>query len=769
MLCFIAVSYAVALMLPWPWALAAGVACGVRLRTRRFEIGTGVCCVLAAALGACDRPAPAAPSRSEPATLRGWIASRPERAGSRWRALLALEAEPERLALWSRRQPPPYGTRVRATGVRRAAHPARHFHARGESATLAASGAAAFLDVETFEVLPGTRGATARRTVLEPLRTAVQRAFVLHLAPREAALLAALVIGIRDDVDAATQDSWRALGLAHILSISGMHVALVAGALLGWLGAPRTPSRALGLIAGIWIYAGLGGLGPTVLRAACMATWAAIAVCLGRPPKSVVGLGIAALGLALLAPERRHDLGFQLSCLATAGLLVWASPLVHFGQRFSPRGRAGKVCSAAMVACGAGIAAQLATLPLQLAHFGMVSWAAPILNLIAVPLTDAALGLGLVAAPISTVSAACGRSLCLMAGGLLHVALRLTDAAYAAVGGCVWLPVDAVAIGCATLLSASLLAAGIALARPAGRFTLLLGLVAAGACSVLVVRALHPAAPVWQLEAIDVGQGDALLLRVGASAWLVDAGDRRPVDRGARVVLPHLRRAGVRRLRGLVLSHPHADHIGGAPSLLAAIAVDTVYIAAISRSDSAYAAFAAASSRVPVRALLPGARLAIAAEYHAEVLWPDSTALAAGTNDRSLVLQLHGGGYPEVFFLGDLEREGEAGLLHRVTAAAAERRAACVVLKVGHHGSGTSSSAALLDHVRPDIGLISVGQGNRYGHPSARTLAALDSIGCRVLRTDRGGAIRLVVRGATLWIERPAVPASVAGSLAPPG
>ena len=768
MLLSIAISYALALLLPWPGALAAGLGCGVRFRPRRFEVGAAACGVLAAAVGACDRMAPTTPATTERATFQGWIASRPERAGSRWRALLALESEAERLVVWSRWQPPPYGTQVRATGVRRAAHPARHFHARGESAALAASGAGAFLEVERFAVLPGTRGATARRAVLEPLRTAAQAAFARHLAPRECALLAALVVGIRDDVDAATQDSWRALGLAHILSISGMHVALVAGALLGWLGSPRRPSRALVLIAGIWIYAGLGGLGPTVLRAACMATWAAIAVCLGRTPRSVVGLGVAALGLALLAPERRHDLGFQLSCLATVGLVVWASPLLHVGQALSRRGRVGKLGGAAIVVCGAGIAAQLATLPLQLAHFGMVSWAAPLLNLIAVPLTDAALGLGLLAAPILTVNAACGRALTLIAGGLLHLTLRLTDAAHAALGGCVWLPVDSITIGCATMLSAALLAAGIALARPTPRFAWLYAIVAVAACGALTVRALHPAAPLWQLEAIDVGQGDALLLRVGSSAWLVDAGDRRPVDHGARVVLPHLRRAGVRRLRGLVLSHPHSDHIGGVPSLLAAIAVDTIYVAAVSRSDSAYTAFAAAASHVPMRALLPGARLRIAAQVDAEVLWPDSTAVAAGTNDRSLVLQVRGEGFPELFFLGDLEREGEAGLLHRVAAARAPR-AACVVLKVGHHGSDTSSSPALLDHVRPDVAVISVGQGNRYGHPSRRTIAALDSIGCRVLRTDRGGAIRLVVRGTTLWIERPATSPSVAGSLLRPG
>ena len=769
MLIGIAVAYAAALFLPWPWALACSALVAVRRRTRRFDLGRWLPCVVAIVLGAIDRIPPQRFDAAANTSLCGWIASRPERSGTRWRALLALDRTPRRrLVLWSRSAPPPYGTCVRVQGVLRPPHPARHFHARGEALGLAASGAAAIVDVQRFELLPGVRGTTARRAVLEPLRSSVQRAYATHLAPREAALLAALVVGIRDDVDARTQDSWRELGLAHILSISGMHVALVAGALLGWLGVPRTLPRVLILLAGIWLYAGLGGLGPTVLRAACMATWAAVATWLGRAPRGVVGLGIAALALAMQAPERRFDLGFQLSCLATFGLVVWASPLVHVRRSLAGRGRTGTWSGALVVACGASIAAQIATLPLQLAQFGMVSWAAPILNLIAVPLTDAALGLGLVAAPLFGVSAWCGRGLALAAGGLLHLALRLTDAAHAAIGGCVWLPVDAFTVAVATVLSVTLLGAGLALAKPLRRLAHALLAMTVLCCATLAVRALHPSEPAWQFEALDVGQGDALLLRVRSRAWLVDAGDRRPADRGARVVLPHLRRAGVRRLHGLVLSHPHADHIGGAISILGAMPVDTLYVASISVADSAYAAIAAAAPQVPVRALRAGARLALGHDYVADVLWPDAAIAAAfATNDRSLVLRAHGGALPEVLLLGDLERAGEGELLRREVLCGPPT--GFLVLKVGHHGSDTSTSTALLARLQPDVGVVSVGKGNRYGHPAVTTLDALVAMHCTVLRTDRGGAIRIVLRGATLWIERPDAPARIAGSLARPG
>jgi competence protein ComEC len=267
-----------------------------------------VAAVLAILLGTIDRtPPPRIDAVKHVAA--GWIASRrnaAERAGVRCSNRTTLPAA----GVWC---VPPRRLmgRVRVHGAVRAPHSARHFHARRSPRRRRVARRdrrrAALRD------RGGSRSATARRAVLEPLRSSIQRAYATHLAAREAALLAALVVGIRDDVDATTQDSWRELGLAHILSISGMHVALVAGALLAWLGAPRTLSRVSVLLAGIWLYAGLGGLGPTVLRAACMATWAAVAVW-SVAPRGVVGLGVAALALTLQTPERRYDLGFQLSC-----------------------------------------------------------------------------------------------------------------------------------------------------------------------------------------------------------------------------------------------------------------------------------------------------------------------------------------------------------------------------------------------------------------------------------------------------------------------
>jgi competence protein ComEC len=271
---------------------------------------------------------------------------------------------------------------------------------------------------------------------------------------------------------------------------------------------------------------------------------------------------------------------------------------------------------------------------------------------------------------------------------------------------------------------------------------------------VLVFACLRRAHDAWRFEALDVGQGDALVLTLGPSTWVIDAGDARPVDAGARVLVPHLRRQGVRRLRGLVLSHPHRDHCGGALSLLESIPADTLYVARASQADSLYWMLRRTFEEMPVRELARGDTLLLAPEYRAAVLWPGPTdVLGSGANGTSIVLHAQGGGHAEIVTMGDLEADGEEALLRswKPRSAGTVLR----ILKAGHHGSTTSSTPAFLARVDADLALISVGARNRYGHPGEETLAAFAARGCPVLRTDRGGAVRLVRRGDALWIERP--------------
>jgi competence protein ComEC len=726
---------------------------------------------LAALLGTLDRrhSVPAPPPRGGPVLLKGWIDSAPERAGSGWRASLEVEDvlrgdslgaasdwRRVRLRVRARVALPPYGSLCVWHGRVRPARPPRNFDAYDERGELRAVGAAGVLEVESVRILPGARGPAWRREAIEPLRTRLAASLRATLAPAQAGLLGALVLGTREGVDPRTADAWRGLGISHILSISGMHVGLVATALLAVAGTPRRRKGILVLLGGVWLYSALGGLGPTLLRSSLMATWAALALYLGRGRQPLAALGLASLGLLWSGPERRYDVGLQLSCLSTAGLLVWSGPLARLAERLSQHGGKGRALAWLVASGGIGIAAQAATLPLVVWHFGQISWCSPLANLLFVPLTDIALGLGLAGSPLALLSGTLARPLWLVSGGLLYAAEHLSQFVTGSVETRVLLESSLACCVAAAIFAAAILAGGLAHSR--GRRRSLAGCLgcAALACGFIAWRSARPALPAWRLEALDVGQGDALVLTLGTATWLVDTGDAQPADKGARVVVPHLQRLGVRRLRGVVLTHPHRDHCGGAGAVLRAVAVDTLYLAAASRTDTLYQSIRAAAPGVPVRFLATGSRLELGPGYEARVLWPDSTdVLRSGPNGCSVVLWARGERFPDLLAMGDLETDGEARLLETWRAALVAAAPDLLVLKAGHHGSRTSSTPALLDAADPELALVSVGVHNRYGHPSARTLAALAAHGCTVLRTDRGGAVRLCLRGTMLWLERP--------------
>jgi len=712
--------------------------------------------------------------------VEGWIASRPEarsRGEAAWfqvdqartDSIAPMQPWRNRVLLRARGSLPAYGERCLVRGTFRPGRAPRNFHAFDERDVLAAHAAGAVFDALEVRPIPGTGGSAWRRDCIEPLRMVILQRIESTLSTPEREILAALVLGIDDRIDPAVQETWRGLGMAHVLAISGMHVSLVVTALLAIVGTPR---RRLGLIAlslGVCIYAALGGLAPSVLRASVMAIWAALAVHLGRPIRGLGALGLAGATLVAGAPSLRHDLGFQLSCASTLGIVLWSGPLQALGRRMRHDRVWGRIAAFVLTSVGLGLAAQLATLPLVFARFGYFSRAAPLADLALVPLANTALVIGLAGTPLALLSESWARPLWLTAGALLYAANALGKVV-CATGDPRWFVPTRPAT---SFLSGLVCAAALAAGKAAGCRRLRACMASLGvmvvASAALAILSLHPKPPVWRLEVLDVGQGDALLLSRGSSAWLIDAGDSRPIDRGEQVVLPHLRRRGIRRLRGLVLTHPHFDHCGGAASVLRGIAVDTLYVAAISATDPTYAA--ARAQGTPVCSLRAGAELRLADDYAARVLWPpDTDMLASGANGQSLVLWAHGGGMPEVLAMGDLEEDGETAMIAASSDIWGELAAGFLVLKAGHHGSRTSSTPELLDAIDAEIALVSVGERNRYGHPGAETLAAFAARQVPLLRTDQGGAIRLDVRGTTLWMERPAmrpVPLSFAAETAP--
>ncbi|MGH7483703.1 MAG: ComEC/Rec2 family competence protein, partial [Longimicrobiales bacterium] len=242
-----------------------------------------------------------------------------------------------------------------------------------------------------------------------------------------------------------------------------------------------------------------------------------------------------------------------------------------------------------------------------------------------------------------------------------------------------------------------------------------------------------------EIHAIDVGQGDALAIRTPGGRWiLVDAGARSPTwDAGEARVVPFLLEEGAGALALLVLTHPDADHVGGAAAVLDALPVAAVLEPGIAVGKAPYLDALRVADRRGTRWYRAAAGVTVRIddiEIHA--LAPGDVDAAADANEFSVVFRIVYGDFA-AFFTGDASAEVEEKL---VADSAAMRSQ---VLKVGHHGSATSTSQVLLDAVRPVVALISVGRSNRYGHPNRRVLRRLEDAGIRVFRTDEDGAVRV--------------------------
>lgn len=261
-----------------------------------------------------------------------------------------------------------------------------------------------------------------------------------------------------------------------------------------------------------------------------------------------------------------------------------------------------------------------------------------------------------------------------------------------------------------------------------------------------------PDRPEMHIVVLDIGQGDAILvISPNGKTMLVDGGNS--ARDAEQVILPYMEAHDLDRLDVMVLTHPDADHVGGLPTVLRSIPVDTVVATGQVHTTQIYAEFLTELQRVRdeegtviVRGVA-GAEVAFDPSVEVEVLAPDTAAIADDDmNNASIVLRLTYGTV-SVLLTGDAEVAEEGWILAQGT----DVRAA--VLKVSHHGSDTGSSEVFLQAVAPDLALISCGAENRYGHPHAEVLARLEHLGVDIYRTDQQGTIDTVTDGSSVWVE----------------
>ena len=636
-------------------------------------------------------------------------------------------------------------------------------------------------------------------TILESLRRDAGDLLTRVLPEPEAGLAAGILIGLRDRVDRDVAAAFTTAGVSHVVAISGWNIAIVAaaiGAMAGRLGRRR---RSIVTAAAIVVYIAFAGASPSVLRAGAMAGVVLFARESGRSGRAAAALGWAAFLLLLADPPLIGDAGFQLSTLATAGLIAWASPLTDRIDRLG-RGRLPRWLAESL---GISLAAQAATLPIVLASFGRLAVISPVVNLLVVPIVAPAMAAGIVAlaggmlvalgAPgvVGAVLAAPGWVALRMMIGIVDVAASVPLASVA------FEPPVGVALGAVTLVLGGFVMAwrrgslgrhgGAArpstsrdptasTARAPVRRSMTARLATIGlvvAIAVTTAVAVTRPAGVARVTVLDVGQGDAILVEGSRGGrLLIDGGpdpDRLLVELDRRIP-PWDRRIDV-----VILSHPHEDHVAGLALLLARYRIARVMEPGMRGPGPGYAAWLdrLALPGAPIRtSIAAGDRLAVD-EITMRVLWPirgevpsEPADSGTGINNVSVVL-LGAVGQRRFLLAGDVEEEVDPRLL---TAGLPP----VDLLKVAHHGSRTATTDAFVAAVRPRIAVASAGADNTYGHPARSTMDRLAAAGARVYRTDRDGTVTVTFEAGGVGVRteprrgmaaRPTAPAPAASAV----
>ncbi len=583
---------------------------------------------------------------------------------------------------------------------------------------------------------------------------------VLRILPEpQASVLAGILLGLERGIPRDLLEDFNRTNTTHIVAISGFNIAIVAGLLTAvgdrTLGRRRATYLSLG---GIALYTVLVGAAPSVVRAAIMGSVYVIGRRLGRQSHALTSLALAAVAMTLLNPQVLWDLGFQLSFLATLGLILHVAPLSLWLEARVARWVEGDVLALISRTVAEALVvtavAQAWVLPVTIHNFGILSAVSLVANALIVPvqgwvmtLGGAATLAGMVALPLGQIA---GWTAWLPVTWTVTVVQNLSEWEWAALETAGW----GIGLGAIYYLALGLTVVGREITsyvlppgpswvgRPVWVGTA--GLAVAG----MLGWVAWTQAPDGNLHVyfLDVGQGDAILVRTPSGGTILVDGGRSPAvltsALGKR--LPFWQRS----LDLVVVTHPQEDHVSGLLGVLDRYQVGVIlHTGQGCPSRTCEGFWDRVSARgIDQRMVRAGAVLRLGA-VTAEVLHPPArllTGTESNINNNSLVLLLMMG---EARFLltGDVEFPGE-----QVLVASAEGLESWV-LKVPHHGGDTSTTHELVEAVAPRIAVISVGVDNEFGHPAAETLRRLQ--GVPVLRTDQRGTIELISDGERLWVR----------------
>jgi competence protein ComEC len=595
-----------------------------------------------------------------------------------------------------------------------------------------------------------------------PAKHFIRRVIDRTLKGDQANFLTGLLLGDRTNISPEIKNAFVNTGVVHVLAVSGSHVVLVVAILYALCGLLRVPRKLtiVVTILGILFYMLLTGSAPSIVRACLMAIVVLLAKLFQERTNVYNALGVSAVIILVYDPQQLFDVGCQLSFGAVFSMAYFFPKLKLLIKKIPERWEEIKGIDAVLQLFAVSLAAQIGTIPFTAHYFGRVSIVSLLANLVVVPLAGLNITIGFASVFVSILSGWAGSAINEVNALIIWFVLKFVMLANAVPHASILTPVfglrETMFYGAAIAFLFSL--GSIERARK----TLI---VAAGIAVCCFCEDAIFSSPesgrLLRVTFIDVGQGDAALIECPAGERiLVDAGEKTVShDVGEKIVVPFLRRRGIGHLDAVVVSHPDADHLGGVPYVLRNIEVGRVIDAGQAAASELYRDYAGIIRTKRHFIVRRGERPLDIKNARLYILHPsenfvdsDSSDGFEGANNSSVVIKLLYG-KSSFLFVGDAEVPVEKDLVQQYSDFLQ-----CDILKVGHHGSRTSSSEEFLTAVKPHIAVVSVGRFNKFRHPSKLVIQRLKDHATEVHRTDEEGAIQFESDGISLrriqWREQ---------------
>ncbi|TJX14748.1 DNA internalization-related competence protein ComEC/Rec2 [Tissierella creatinini] len=546
--------------------------------------------------------------------------------------------------------------------------------------------------------------------------------FNKHLSERNAQIMTSIILGKSSLLMEEDISYYRELGLAHVLAVSGLHIGIIAGFILlifSRIGIKRRYNFVITLGI-IWIYIFFIGLPPSAIRAGLMFTILYFSKLSHEPYDGLNSIYASMILCLLLNPYWLFNIGFQLSYAATISLLILSSRISIYSTRI-------KAIKTAITILGVNIG----LLPIQSYYFNSIHLLGIISNVVIVPFLSIGLVLGMIMLILQVTIPILNMGVGTALDMILTIQYKLMEIIYS---------MDVISFN---IFSPGILEIGIyyililILFRliDINRFPFYMNKTI---FYYLLLFTLILAIDInfkddIEIDFIDVGQGDSILIKTQAQNFLMDTGGS-PVesfDIGKNITLPYLKKQGIFKLQGVIITHFDEDHSQGLAAIIDEIKIDKIFASYLPQGELLKNI---KKKNIPIILLKKNDYILLDNNTSLQIIWPFDNIEELSSNNKSLISILNYKDY-KVLLTGDIEREVELSLKDDLSKVN--------ILKVPHHGSSTSSSQELLGVIKPEASIISVGRNNFYSHPNDDVIERLQYIGSEIYRTDDMGMIRI--------------------------